>query len=357
MADQYFHRDNHYVSVFYLKNWSSSQGRLWVYRVLISSDQVPLWKEIAIKGIAYHSNLYTRIVGGQETDEFEQWLDKEFESPAAEPIRKVVSGIKLESRDWRRLARFVAAQDVRTPARLIENLQRWDQTLPGILSNCLEGLPQTLEKAIKEGGAPSRKVQVEGSEYIPLRVTTETLEGQVEVIVKAETLVGRGLWLFSMKHVLIELAKILEQHRWTILTPPGGMSWITSDDPVIRLNFYRQGHYDFKGGWGSKGTEILFPLSPQHLLYTQIGQRPTLTGFIQRDQAEMIRKFIAEHAHRMIFASERDPEIQKLRPRIVNPEQVTNEKEQWRSWHEKQTLAERSMMNSHQKQQRDESNQ
>jgi hypothetical protein len=58
----------------------------------------------------------------------------------------------------------------------------------------------------------------------------------------------------------------------------------------------------------------------------------------------MICRFIAEHAHRMIFAAEPDPRVPKLRPRVANREAIENEKQQWRKWHDEQTAAERKLL-------------
>ncbi len=59
-----FHHDNHYVPCLYLKRFESSPGRVSTYRILVPHSRVPLWKEAAIKGVAYHTHLYTRIVSG-----------------------------------------------------------------------------------------------------------------------------------------------------------------------------------------------------------------------------------------------------------------------------------------------------
>ena len=69
-------------------------------------------------------------------------------------------------------------------------------------------------------------------------------------MLKGEIIAGRGLWLFSIRHSLRQTAKVLRQHKWTILRPPEGLSWFISDDPVIRLNYYERGKYDFRGGRG-----------------------------------------------------------------------------------------------------------
>lgn len=343
MTQADFHRDNHYVPCEYLKAWESSPGRVRVYRVLVSHTKVPLWNEKSIRGIAYHAHLYTRLAVGGATDEIEQWFDCEYEGPAAEILRKVASNSRLEPSDWRILIRFLAAQDVRTPARLVEFLKRWYKSFPDFFKNTLQKSVQKLE-SMKARGEEIRTAQFPLAEYFPLRVTTEIQPGQEFGTIKAETVVGRALWLFSIKHLLTKTAEILQQHKWTIMTPPKGVEWFTSDDPVVRLNFHNTNKYDFGGGWGSKGTEIFMPISPNHLLYTQVGARPPRRGTqFSPEQAEIIRRCIAEHAHRFIFASKPDANMASLRPRTVNADLVKDENAKWSKWHEEQTEAERNL--------------
>lgn len=344
MTETNFRRDNHYVPCEYLKRWTSSTRRLWAYRILVSHENVPLWKESSIRGIAYHSHLYTRIAAGLESDEIEQWFEHEYETPAEEALQKATSNGRLTPSDWRVLVRFLSAQDVRTPARLVENLQRWYKTLPDLLENTLQESVQKLE-LMKSRGENIPPTESSLAKYFPLRIKTETKPNQEFGMLKAETIVGRGLWLFAIKHLLTKTADVLHKHRWTILSPPKGMKWFTSDDPVVRLNYHDPKKYDFGGGWGSGGTEIFMPLSPNHLLYTQVGKRPPLRGTqLSLAQAEMIRRFIAEHAHRIIFAAEPDTDVPKLRPRLVSADLLRDEKMQWSKWHEDQTTAERDLM-------------
>ena len=62
-------------------------------------------------------------------------------------------------------------------------------------------------------------------------------------------IVGRDLWLFGSVRLLTQTAKVLLEQKWSILRPPEGLEWFTSDDPVVRLNYYAENRYDFKGGW------------------------------------------------------------------------------------------------------------
>lgn len=337
------HRLNHYVPQLYLKRFATSQGRILTYSILVAHSNVPVWKLNSIKGVAYHAHLYTRLVAGVETDEVEKWLNDEFETPAEEAIKKATSDMRLTKTDWRNLIRFLAAQDVRTPARLLENLQMWQKTFPGVISDTLQKSVRKIELA-KKTGERVKQTKTPYSEYIPMRVTRQIEPGQKFGQLKTEVIAGRGLWLFSIRHLLTKTVDALLGNSWSILVPPKGLEWFTSDDPVVKLNYYSENKYDFKGGWGNPGTEIFLPLDSRHLLYTKVGQRPPSRGHVvSRSQAEMIRRFIAEHAHRFIFAESADCEVPSLHPRTVDAAILRNEHEQWRRWHEEQTKAEWDM--------------
>jgi hypothetical protein len=343
MTEANFHRDNHYVPCEYLKHWATPAKKVWAYRILVAHNKQHLWKASSLRGVAYHSHLYTRITAGVESDEIEKWLDREYETPVEDVLQKVTTDSRLTPSDWKVLVRFLAAQDVRTPARLVENLHRWDKSLP-------EWFQKTLQESIKKfelmkaGGEEIPPPASPLAEYFPLSVKTETQPGQEFGTIRAETVIGRGLWLFGIKHLLSKTVEVLERHRWTIISPPNGLEWFTSDDPVVRLNYHGPEKYDFGGGWGSKGTDIFMPLSPKHLLFTQVGERPPNRGtYFNHEQAGIIRRCIAEHAHRIIFASEPDEQIANLRPRTVSTDLVKNENEQWSKWHEEQTTAEKKL--------------
>ncbi len=335
-----FHRKNHYVPRVYLKFWESSYKRLWTYRTLVSHKGVPLWKKSSISGIAHHEHLYTRLAKGRESDEIEKWLDLEFESPVEEILQKVIADSRLTRDDWKILVRFLAAQDVRTPARLMEFIQRWNQDLPQFLEEETDNIVKRIEKNKGDGTKLPHIKPVPHSELIPLKVGT-IKQDQEHIKLKVEVVSGRGLWLFGIKRALTKTIDALHEHKWTILSPPEGMTWPTSDNPVIKLNFSGMRNYSLKGGWGVSGGNIFMPISPNHLLFTEIESRPPERGTkLEYDKAMFIRRMITENAYRMIFAKEQDKDIPKLRPRVVSLEQVENEKKQWAKFHEDQVKAE-----------------
>jgi len=114
---------------------------------------------------------------------------------------------------------------------------------------------------------------------------------------------------------------------------------LTSDDPVIRLNYYGEGRYDFSGGWGRPGCEILCPLSPTILLYTKVGETQQAPN-PDPSMARVLQRFIAEHAHRRILAARPHENIAALRPRRIDRRLYTVERDTWERWHAEQSEAE-----------------
>ena len=186
---------------------------------------------------------------------------------------------------------------------------------------------------------------VEKNPLFPMKLEKEIEEGASMGELKTEVLKGRSLLLGTTKSILTnsDALRTLLGHRWTILCPAKGLTWFASDCPVIRLNYYREGQYDFKGGWGNKGSQILLPLSPNHLLYTKVSERhPPCRGTKTSLQfTEQVRRMMAENAYRYVLADKTHPIVSKFRPRVISKERFQKEEAHWKNWHEQNSEAER----------------
>lgn len=343
MSNEPFRRDNHYVSSGYLKRWALSNERIWTYRTLVRHSKVPMWRLKSPRGVAYHSHLYTRVVAGEDSDEIEKWLEREFETPAEEALQKATSDARLTPDDWKRLVRFLAAQDVRTPAWFEERMKHWEADLPSLIKEAVENAVREAEDDARSN-RPLPTADPLDRDGIPFRVITKHDPGQEMGQIGVEMVVGRGLWLWSIRRALTERVKALHKHRWTVLSPPRGVAWFTTDNPVVRLNFKSVNDYTFSGGWGSPGTEIYLPLGPQHLMFTQIGRPTPRRGErMSQPNADLVKRMMAEHAYRFVFAGEQDADVVRFRPRRVDAALLRREQEQWASWHDQQTSAEREL--------------
>jgi len=335
-------RDNHFVPQLYLKHFAKPSGEVYEYRILVSHASVPVWRSVNVAGTGYERNLYTRIVRGEEADDIEQWLNRDFETPATEPLQKVHANQELDRSDWEILIRFLASQIVRTPAFLVRNLPVWNRMTPMVLDQTLKDA----EVQLREAKASGRRVVVDSAphtEYFPLKVDRTNLPEEKKVQFTAKVLVGRGLWFYTMKHMLTETLKVLYKHNWTILEAPAGLRWFTSDDPVICLNFRSESDYDFGGGWGRTKGNILFPLSPEHLMFTEIGSNSYPRKVPSRFHTRLFRRMIAEHAHRRVYSLTEDDKIPQLMPRVVDARAFQNERALWEAWYEDQSNAEQAL--------------
>ena len=77
-----------------------------------------------------------------------------------------------------------------------------------------------------------------------------------------KTVVGKGFYLHDLKHLLTSTVKVSERLNWQVIHAADGISFPTSDDPVICLDYNSERDYDFSGGWGKKHSNILIPISP-----------------------------------------------------------------------------------------------
>jgi hypothetical protein len=332
---------NHYVPRLYLKNFTGTNGYLHRYRTLVSRDDIAPWKPLRPGGVAYQSHLYTSFAGGDESDEIERWLCKEFEDPAEEPIFKAINGLKLTKLDYTALTRFAVAQSVRTPAFFVRNRPRWISEAEKQNKISLNRIKAKLEAGEKPREA-EQNLPADVRKYYPLRVSRVPSDKEGMGALKVESVVGRGTWHFAMKHLLTSTVERLTFHKWTIIHPPDEMEWFTSDDPVVLLNFRSVLDYGFEGGWGVPHTNIILPLSPQHLLFTQVGDRGPLRGSsLDEGTSQFLRKIIAEHAFRYIFARKPLKDVEVMRRRIVDPGEVQHESQEWQRWHHEQSGFER----------------
>jgi len=198
--------------------------------------------------------------------------------------------------DPRLVAPYLAAQDVRTPSRLAEMLPRWNEQLPQVVQDTVSRTVRELEIAHREGATFPIERDTNAA-YFSSRVTID--EGS-ERKAHASSPDGRG-----PRNVDFRDATPIDRNgrcsaRWTILCSSPGAACMTSDKPVVRLNYHSDSKYDFGGGWGSTGTEIFIPLSPKHLMYTKIGSSPPARGTVLSfDQTDAFGRMILENAHRM----------------------------------------------------------
>ncbi len=337
-------RDNHFIPQFYLRNWSDDGKHIWAYRILISHKNVPEWEYRSIEKTAYLRDLYTTYMDEKEIDDYERWLGEEIENPAINTLKKVLKNNPLNSRDWESLIMLLAAQDIRTPLSYLESIERWGKTFPEILQSSVEKSLERYQQYLQQNRgieSPDQKENFCG-DNLKVEVNRDNNSVSGGGYVKVDLQLGRSLWVQSQKWLLSNTVKALKFHKWSIVRPSSGYSWFTSDHPVVKLNFNDENNYDLRGGWGSENTDIFMPLSPKHLLFTQIGSDIPEKLKLSSKETKFFQKCIAERALRWIFGKDRLYVINKLRPRHIDPDLFKREEEQWENWNLYQSGAEKS---------------
>lgn len=330
-------KNNHYVPQLYLKQWMKN-GKIPTYRLLVPNDGVHLWKDHSLKSIAYHQHLYSYLVGQEETDEFERWLSNEFEAPAEEAIHLAINDERMSQEHWKTLIRFAFAQDIRTPANLRSFLARQRDTMQQLMTETLETSVRHFDAATKAGTLiPNSKPVLTNPLPIKILITKHPEGGGT---IEARTIVGRSLWLWSVRRLLTDTINKITNSHWTIVHAPPGLSWPTSDNPLIKLAYQDSKNYSFGSGWGVPNVDIIMPLSPKHLLHNCIGRRSWPRGTVlDKQTAQFLRKIIVKHADRYIFDKDKS-DIQNIRPRTVSLIAYNQERATWQNWGNEQSQAE-----------------
>jgi hypothetical protein len=186
-------RDNHYVPHSYLKRWADDLGNVWSYRILVPHAKSSPWKAHSPKGLGYHQHLYTRMTASGESDELERSFNTAFESPAGRALQHAVTDRRLSPGEWRLLVRFLAAQDVRTPARLFERLRDWNSTLQSQIDEITSEAVRKLEEAKRSGISIPVEAPQAHAELFPVRTLVEINPGEDAGLLRVEATVGRGL--------------------------------------------------------------------------------------------------------------------------------------------------------------------
>ena len=338
MMDKNITRDNHYVPRMYLKNWSVDK-QIYTYSLLVQHAKVPYWREESIKSASAWKDLYTRRVDTQDIDDFEIWFDTEFESPARRVMDKILSEIPLNKHDNITLSRYIAAQYVRTPARLNEILTLGRECLPNIVEDALS---RTADIAKARNRSTNRAID-DDDRLLPLKLDINLNDETIT----AKSVVGKGMYLDSVRHMLSQTLKPMYKYRWHIIKSAEEVSFPTSDDPVVCMRLFNSGEYNFHNGVMQKNSIIFMPISPKYIAITQVGCNYPFEKFSgEIEWSNFFRKIIIKHAHRYVYADSKQRGMLAINPRIVNEELYKQEQLDIKNWHTEHTEAEQALLKS-----------
>ncbi len=319
---------NHYVPQFYLKNWTTNV-KVCVYNNLVSSKTMPEFQYKIPKSIAYIENLYTDIKLLEETDEFELWISDYVELPYQKTEEKILNNIKLESQDYKNLVRYAMAQFWRVPYNYFGRYSSVLETFQPKLQKSLEKTMSSLENRVRyHQPLPINNTEMK-SEELPIKLNKYQENGNMYLNV--EVLGGRKSWLYNIKRMVNDIAEKTSKHKWQIINALEGTTWLTSDNPVTLLNHYSDTNYNFNGAWKMKNTDIFMPISPQYLLFTEVGSRAVIENNVKLQS--FINRMIIENSFLQVYSTEPYKYISSVRPREVNAVEYKRINSLLKSWH------------------------
>lgn len=329
-------RDNHFIPQMYQQGWSDDGKNIWEYKTLVHDERYPAWQHRSIRRTGVRENLYVRSSDGIELDDFEHMFNERFESPAMDALKRAREGEPLLEGDQTVLSRFICAQHVRTPGFFLASREANAAYIPEAIAEVAEG--------IRDGNPAGRTADTEkdasstGSrinELVPISMTLFDYDEQ-HTGVKFEVTVGKGLWLETIRHHLDDqslLMRALCSLEWSIVEAPEGVSWPTSDKPLVLGVFLPDGSTTCVFGL-LEAHILLFPISATKLLATCLQEKLPSHFTASAEGARLFREMIIKNAFLYVYSACADDEVQKIRPRVVNNDEATRVENELSSWYD-----------------------
>lgn len=329
-------RDNHFIPQMYQQGWSDDGKNIWEYKTLVHDDRYPAWQHRSIRRTGVRENLYVRSSDGIERDDFEHMFNERFESPAMDALTRAREGKPLLDGDQTVLSRFICAQHVRTPGFFLASRDATAAYIPEAMAEVVEGIRDehpAERTADTEKDASSTGPRI--NELVPISMTLFEYDEQ-HTGVKFEITVGKGLWLETIRHHLDDqslLMRTLCSHKWSIVEAPEGVSWPTSDKPLVLGVFLPDGSTTCVLGL-MEAHILLFPISLKKLLASCLQEKLPSHFTASAEGARLLREMIIKNAFLYVYSACADDEVQKIRPRVVNNEEANRIENALSSWYD-----------------------
>lgn len=323
-------RNNHFLSQMYLEAWKNDNNKVEVYELLVPNTKVPMWQPKSIKSVGSLDSIFVRLKNGKETDDIERWFNEKYETPVKNALEHAINGEYITLDDLHSLIDFLACHIVRSPAFIIKILEygkKWDNIFQETINKISQ---MKIEDFIVNRTTPkSLQNKNTNNDMFPFKMTNLGNCDKDNVFLKVETIIGKQFYLWVVKYLLENTSKILHKHKWSIITVDKNVILPTSDDPVICLNYNSESDYNFGGGWGRENSNILFPISPNKILYTQVGIKVEPRMNVDYKTSLFFKRIIVEHSFRKVISNFEDDEVVKIKARYVDNNEFKREKKMW----------------------------
>lgn len=283
-------RKHHYIPQFYLSAYTSNKtksGNVYVFNVV--NGRRFSTKPANVGAIRDFNRVN---IEGEKPDSLEHALS-EFEEKASQACRAINSTLKFPcDEDFSYVINLLCLIAIRNP-RLRSSFNSFRTTVIHRLSDSLVSdktiYEHQLKKAQDAGYIEQTNVSFEEMQQFIL-----DRKYKIEFDPESNTLVE-----FKTFDKILHL---LGRRVWSLLTAPSnGPFFICSDHPVVLINKSQNNGVPI--GYGSKNTEIYFPLGPCACFYG-VFEDPLIPVIdLDKRKIGIINHFIAKNAEQLIFSS------------------------------------------------------
>ena len=309
-------RNNHYISKMYLKEWECESGKVWVYNLLVSNKNIPIWNKEAIKNVCTYDSMFVRFSNGIEIDDIEKMFSEKYETPANEPLNRAKKGEKLSIEDWNAIIDFLVCNLIRMPSTLLKILNIDKNEFSKIFEEECEEFGKKLSSMTKnkfQNNNNENKDDLSYASLFPLNVTIEKNN-----LLKIETYTGKQFYLSMAMKLLDFVSSIFHSNKWGIITVDDEIDLPTSDNPIIFLEYLNGNNYRLNCSWNQKNVFILFPISSKKIIYTRVGKKVQPRYYAHKEQSNFMKKIIVENSYMKVISKNVDNELINYKKRSVS---------------------------------------
>jgi hypothetical protein len=294
-------KDQHTIPQLHLRNFAGNDpaGHIWTFHKASGKTTSAVPKEVG-----FEKHFYSVVLpDGTKDTSIEDFLC-DVEGKAAPVYHDLLKDqLPADGLSRSRFSEFLAAMYFRTTImreRYAEGLSQFLQAQSYAYAQNDPAFESLLRRVAEDTG-----VELTDEQKTQLRADMIDPSGYQFEIHKERTLA-------ALKGVET-LAPILFAMKWSILQPARGGFFITSDNPLVRdVSPASISPIYGDGGFKNKTAQVIFPLSPQRMLFMCWDKTMADVGTIPRNAIERFNEGIAARAHRFLYAHIHHRKILKL---------------------------------------------
>lgn len=340
-TDRQITHHNHFVPQFYLRYWSCDGKSIWDYKLVVENERENTWRLTSLRTACSWDDLYTQRIAGADVDDIENYFCDKYESPISIILNKIDTGSEVSKNDVNCLVNYWLVQHFRTPSFMI----KLAELVPGAFDRVTDQIPRLIAEYLRENESEadrrsaSQVAPLEPFPDQPIEIDFDLKSAEVTSAIS----LGRTSFLSSIaSHVNGIVGDRVRNCNWSIVRPPRGRCFITSDNPAIAYRVNSRNEIEVDGvGLGRSGTRLILPLTPKAALFSRVGsQSSSISEFLDDTQFDLFNEAIYKSAYRHIFSRQEIPAIEEIFPRIVNREVIAEDREVRNNWAENQASLE-----------------